>query len=457
MTATICGGALAAAESDNIQPNIIYILADDLGFGELGCYGQELIKTPRIDRMAKEGMRFSQHYAGAPVCAPSRCVLLTGLHTGHSVIRGNGEVKPEGQRPIPAATVTVGEVLQQAGYRTGCLGKWGVGFPGSEGEPNKQGFDHWFGYLCQRSAHNYYPDHLWRNGKRIEYDGTVYSHDLFTEDALRFISESKENSKPFFLYLAYAIPHTKFQVPDLGEYADMSWSKDQKTQAAMISRMDRDVGSILDLLKEMNIDENTLVVFASDNGAHGFAGTLKIFKSSGELRGKKRDVFEGGIRVPMIARWPGKIEADSSSTHVSGFQDMMPTFAEIAKTTTPKGLDGLSMLPTLTGKGKQLQHDVLYWEFYEGGGKQAVLLDGRWKAVRLKCSQNPKGSLMLFDLKNDLSEKTDLADKYPEIVSRAEAAMLSEHKKNDVYDVWKFEPKKNSKSKKNRKNKKNQK
>jgi arylsulfatase A-like enzyme len=448
LTLAVCTTAFAEPASDDRLPNVIYILADDLGYGDLGCYGQELIQTPCLDRMAAEGLRFTQHYSGSTVCAPTRCSLITGLHTGHAYIRGNGELKPEGQRPIPADAQTLSKVMKQAGYVTGCIGKWGLGGPGSHGEPNRQGFDHWFGYLCQRQAHSYYPKHLWRNGEKVILDGNIggkkqqYSHDLFTEDALEFIRQNKDEK--FFLYLPYTIPHTAFQVPELGQYADKPWSEAQRTQAAMISRMDRDIGSLLDLIEELGLDDSTLVMFSSDNGPHAKGGTGGRFKASGPLRGHKRALYEGGIRVPMIARWPGRIAEGSATDHISAQWDLMPTLAELVDANLSQPTDGLSFLPTLMGQAdRQAQHPHLYWEFYEQGGKQAVRM-GKWKALRLGVRSNPNGPLELYDLETDVGEQRNVAADHPELVEQMAAIMSAEHTPSEI---WTFQ-KKRKKSKK---------
>ena len=421
-------GALQAAQGrQGNKPNVIYILADDLGYGDLGCYGQKLIKTPNIDRIAAQGIKFTQHYSGSALCAPSRCCLITGKHTGHAFIRNNKVMPFEGNLPIPKADVTMAEVMKQGGYATACIGKWGIGYPGSEGDPNNQGFDHFFGYNCQRQAHSYYPDHLWRNADKVMLKGNAgggqkeYSHDLLTKEALGFIESNK--TKPFFLYLPYTIPHTKFQVPDLGEYADKDWEKNHKIQAAMISRMDSDVGKILNLIKKFGIDKDTLVIFASDNGAHGAGGTLNKFTASGKLRAKKGTLYEGGIRVPMVARWPGKITAGSVSDHVSAFWDMLPTCCELAKVDVPSGTDGLSMLPTLLGKSQQQKtHKYLYWEI----GSQQALRKGNWKLVRRWNGKTGKPrNTELYDLADDIAESKDLADKHPAVVTQMLAVMKS--------------------------------
>lgn len=399
------------------QPNIVYILADDLGYGDLGCYGQQQIKTPHIDQIASEGIRFTDHYSGAPVCAPARCVLLTGLHTGHCPIRNNKALKQEGNVPIPKEYPTLGEVMKEAGYATGAFGKWGQGFPGSEGDPVKRGFDLFFGYNCQREAHNYYPGHLWRNTKRVLLTGNQgqqeqdYSHDLIVDEALAFIR--KHHDEPFFVYLPVTIPHTKFQVPELGDYATTDWQQNHKIQAAMISRMDRDVGRLLELLRELDLDQETLVIFTSDNGPHGSSGTLQKFQAAGPLRGKKGATYEGGIRVPFVARWPGKIAPGTVSHHASGFQDMLPTFAELAGARVPQHLDGISIVPTLLGRGNQREHEYLYWEL---GTKQG-LRKGQWKLVR-NNTRTQLGPIELYDLATDIGETTDLADRHPQIAAQ---------------------------------------
>ena len=433
-------------------PNIIFILTDDLGYGDLGCYGQRMIKTPNLDRMAEEGMRFTQHYAGSTVCAPSRCVLMTGLHTGHSFIRGNREVRPMGQWPIPPDTVTVAKLLKEAGYATGLIGKWGLGGPGSTGIPNKQGFDYFYGYLCQRHAHNYYPEFLFRNEDRVPLEGnkvakprsdgagvaverSQYSHDLMAKEALDFVERNRD--KPFFLYLALTIPHANneagnkgMEVPSLGRYAGEDWPEPQKGHAAMISRMDRDIGRLLAKLKKLGLEEKTLVMFSSDNGPHREGGgNPTFFKSAGPLRGMKRDLYEGGIRVPLIARWTGTIKAGSVSDHVSAFWDFLPTCAELTGIKAPGGIDGISMVPVLTGQsGKQKKHDFMYWEFHSGGGSQAARM-GRWKAVRfLKANR-----LELYDLATDAEEKHNLADRHPDVVAKIESYLKTARKPSEFW------------------------
>lgn len=424
------------ANMANRQPNIIFIMADDLGYGELGCYGQNLIQTPNIDKLAAEGMRFTQHYSGSTVCAPSRCVLMTGLHTGHCHIRGNRALPHEGNLPIPANSITVAKVLKKAGYTTAAMGKWGLGYPGSEGDPVNQGFDHFFGYNCQRQAHNYYPDHLWRNTQKVMLEGNLngkqeqYSHDLIVEEALQFIKQNQSN--PFFLYLPFTIPHTKFQVPELGKYQNKNWDKNQKIQAAMISRMDRGIGRIMALLNQLNLDDNTIVFFTSDNGPHGDGGTLQQFDANGPLRGKKRDLYEGGIRVPMIARWPAKIKPGSITHHISGFQDVLPTLAQLAGVPIPSNTDGISMLPSLINKGNQKEHSYLYWEFYEHDGKRALRL-GDWKGVQNGVKENRNAPIELYNLKTDLGETLNLAKQHPEIMKQIQDIMSKAHTPSTLF------------------------
>ena len=427
------------------KPNIIFILADDLGYGDLGCYGQKTIKTPNIDKLAAEGMKFTDHYAGSTVCAPSRCCLMTGLHTGHAIVRANGNV------PLRPSDVTVAELLKRRGYTTGIIGKWGLGEPGTTGIPNKQGFDYWFGYLNQRHAHNYYPEYLWRNEEKYELKNEVnhiiggrdrtpggvatkrveYSHDLFAAKALKFIERNKDN--PFFLYLPFTIPHANneagkkgMEVPSFGQYADKDWPEPQKGHAAMITRMDGDIGKLMALLKRLDIDKNTIVMFSSDNGPHKEGGAdPAFFKASGTLKGYKRALYEGGIRVPMIARWPGKIKAGSKTDHISAFWDFLPTCCELAGSDIPNGIDGISMVPTLLGRQRrQMKHEALYWEFHEQGKKQAVRM-GDWKGVRLNVAKRADGPIELYNLKDDIGEKNDVANRHPETVAKIEKLMKS--------------------------------
>jgi arylsulfatase len=429
------------------RPNVVFLLADDLGWAELGSYGQRKIQTPHVDRIAAEGVRFTQHYSGSAVCAPARCVLMTGLHTGHSFIRDNGEVKPEGQRPIPAATVTLAEALKEAGYATGMFGKWGLGGPGTEGEPNLQGFDEWFGYLCQRQAHNFYPRYLWHNGAKVELEGNdrgltgaQYSHDLIAERALAFVREHAH--EPFFLYVPFTIPHLAIQVPEdsLAEYQGrwedppyeggkgyLPHPAPRAGYAAMVTRMDRDIGRLLELLDELDLAEDTIVFFASDNGPtyNRLGGSdSDFFQSAGAFRGLKGSLYEGGIRVPLVARWPGRFEPGRVSDLPSAFWDVFPTVCEFAGAAVPADLDGVSLAPTLTGAGEQTRHDYLYWEFRAYGGQQAVRL-GDWKGVRQKMKSGNR-EIELYDLATDVEESRDLAAEQPELIERVRAIMDGE-------------------------------
>lgn len=430
-----------------IRPNIIYIMADDLGYGDLSCYGQQRFQTPSIDAMAREGIMFTQHYAGATVCAPSRASLMTGLHTGRTSIRGNREIKPEGQHPLPDDALTVAKLLKGAGYTTGMFGKWGLGGPESEGHPNKQGFDDFFGYLCQRQAHYFFPKHLWKNNQKIEYpenieENITYSHDLIMQEALRFIEENKD--KPFFLYLPITIPHAEMVIPDvyLEPFKDAfeespytggprherydSQEKPRATFAAMVTKMDKDVGLLLETLKTLNLDEKTIVLFTSDNGPHREGGHDPIFfNSNGGLRGFKRDLYEGGIRMPFIARWPGVIEPGSITFHNSAFWDFLPTACELAGVEAPENIDGISYLPEMLGKPQQ-EHAYLYWEFHEQGGKQAVRM-GDWKGVRLNVKTEKDAPIELYELQVDDAETNNIADQHPEIVEKIKKIMEEAH------------------------------
>jgi uncharacterized sulfatase len=417
------------------KPNIILILADDLGYGDLGCYGQKKIRTPRLDRMAREGMRFTQAYAGSTVCAPSRCVLMTGLHTGHCQVRGNAAGKKQALR---TEDVTVAEVLKQAGYATGLIGKWGLGDIGvaADGLPSRQGFDYFFGYLNQIHAHNHYPSFLWRNAARVPLRNTVpkenpvgggisdnkaqYSGDLFAEESLNFVRQHQR--EPFFLFLALIVPHANseagnqgMEVPDLGEYANYNWPRPQQGHAAMVSRMDRQIGQLLDLLAELKLDEHTLVLFTSDNGPHAEGGySPEMNDSNGALRGQKRDLTEGGIRIPLIARWPGQVPAGSTSDAICSFADVLPTLAAIGGARLPKYLDGISLMPTLFGKPQpELADRTLYWEFHEGGFHRAAR-QGNWKAIQNSLRQ----PIQLYDLASDPGEEKNLASNHPDIVDR---------------------------------------
>jgi arylsulfatase A-like enzyme len=430
MLSTINTNCTAAEE----RPNIIFILADDLGYGDLGCYGQKVIRTPNIDRMAAEGLRFTDCYAGSTVCAPSRCVLMTGYHTGHCLVRGNARV------PLRPEDATVAELLKDAGYKTGIIGKWGLGEADTTGTPNRQGFDYWFGYLNQQHAHNYYPEYLWRNEEKLPLRNEVnhliggtdrtpggvatkrvdYSHDLFTAEALGFLDGRKDER--FFLYLAYTIPHANneagnrgMEVPSYEPYEDRDWPEPQKGHAAMITRLDRDVGRLFAKLKELGIDGRTIVFFSSDNGPHKEGGgDPAFFHSSGPLRGFKRSLHDGGIRVPGIARWPRKIKAAATSDLPWYFADFLPTACELAGREAPPGMDGISIVPTLLGKGEQQRHEFMYWEFHEGPSSQQAVRMGHWKAVRTA----PSAPIQLYDLRADLAEADDVAANHADVVAR---------------------------------------
>ncbi len=426
-TAALLAPRIGVAEE---RPNILLILADDLGYGDLGCYGQKRIQTPNIDRLASEGTRFTQAYSGSTVCAPSRCSLMTGLHTGHATVRGNK--KPE--VGIRAGETTVAAMLKQAGYRTAMFGKWGLGGPGTGSVPNTRGFDSFYGYLDQQHAHNSYPGHLWDNQNEVFLTANwfdqrkEYAPDLFTAHALAFLKSPSD--RPFFLCLTTTIPHADneltrlrgngMEVPDDQPYSSRDWPTQERNFAAMITRMDTDVGRILDLLKASGLDRNTLVIFTSDNGPHKEGGhDPEYFESRGPLRGIKRDLYEGGIRVPFIARWPGKVAAGRVSEQVLVFWDFLPTAAELAGAKAPSGLDGISFVPELLGKPQRV-HEYLYWEFHERGFTQAIRM-GDWKGVRI----NPGRPIELYNLKADLAEKTDVASQHPDIVARIENLMKS--------------------------------
>lgn len=445
------------------RPNIILILADDLGYGDLGCYGQKIIQTPNIDKLAAEGMMFTQHYAGSTVSAPSRSSLMTGLHTGHTFIRGNKEVKPEGQYPLPESTFTIAKMLKEAGYVTGVFGKWGLGYPESTGDPNNQGFDEFYGYNCQRLAHNYYPYYLWHNRDKIILDGNVglekkqYAPDLIHRKAMQFLEENKSNK--FFMFLPYTLPHAELTSPpdtihdlynnkiiegkpytgvDRGKgYKDGAYGSSSTPHAdfaAMVTRLDSYVGEIMDELKKLGLDKSTLVIFTSDNGPHREGGAdPDFFNSNGLFRGYKRDLYEGGIRVPMIASWQGTIQEGIENDHISAFWDLMPTFKELAGIETPIETDGISMVPTLMSVENQKEHEYLYWEFHEGGGKIGVR-KGNWKAIKLNYAKNPEAEMLLFDLSNDIHEDNNIAAQHPEIVEELEQLMKETRIESKIFN-----------------------
>jgi len=453
-------------------PNIIYILADDLGYGDIGVYGQTLFETPNLDRLAKGGMQFLQHYSGSTVCAPSRSALMTGQHTGHTFIRGNSErgftLENEGQYPLASEELTIAEALKEAGYRTAAFGKWGLGYPGSEGAPNSQGFDQFYGYNCQRVAHNYYPTHLWDNQLKEDLKGNdgntaqTYAPELIHQKALSFLEENKD--APFFMFYPSVIPHAELVAPEeymvkyrgkfLPEkkhvnakkkdgYSVSGYNSQVESHAAfaaMVNILDNQVGEIMDKVHELGIAENTLIIFTSDNGPHKEGGAdPDYFDSNGPLKGYKRDLYEGGIRVPMMAYWPSKIQPGSTSNHPSAFWDFFPTAIEIAGVKKEfAGIDGISFLPTLVGK-EQKSHPYLYWEFLERGGRQAVLMN-QWKGIRLNMAKNPDAPIELYRLTDDIGEENNLAQEYPQIVKKMDRLMKEAHVNSEIFS---FEYEKN--------------
>ncbi|GAB2788714.1 arylsulfatase [Rhabdobacter roseus] len=453
-----------AQSTPSTRPNIILIVADDLGYGDVGYNGQKLFKTPHIDRLAAQGMRLTQFYAGTSVCAPSRSSLMTGQHTGHTYIRGNRGVQPEGQQPLADSIVTMAEVLQAAGYRTGAFGKWGLGPVGSEGNPTRQGFDRFYGYNCQTLAHRYYPNHLWDNDQQVvlkengnlQYN-KIFAPDLIQQQALDFIGKVSKD-QPFFLFLPYILPHAELVVPDdsllqyykgkfpekpfkgadygpnatKGGYASQEYP--HAAFAAMVARLDRYVGQIVAKIKEQGLDQNTLILFTSDNGPHLEGGAdPRFFNSGGGLRGFKRDLYEGGIRMPTVAYWPGTIKAGTESPHIAAFWDLLPTFAELAGAATPPSArDGLSFAPLLTGKSIPPVHKYLYWEFHEQGGKQAVR-QGNWKAIRLNAATNAPSPVELYDLSQDPEEKNNLASAHAQKAQELGRLMDQAHQPSALF------------------------
>jgi arylsulfatase A-like enzyme len=465
------------------KPNIIFIMADDLGFSELGSYGQKKIKTPHLDQLAREGMRFTANYCGNAVCAPSRCVLMTGKHPGHAIVRSNKSMKPEGQFPIPASEVTIGELLQKEGYVTGAFGKWGLGNVWSEGNPTKQGFNQFFGYNCQAHAHSYYPATLWSDNELYKlnnkppvpghaslpkgadpadprsYDifkGQDYAPDRINDRALAFVKKNKD--RPFFLYYPTVIPHVALHVPDeeLKPYLAQKWNDPPFTRAkgygytphftpraayaAMISRVDRYIGNVLNLVKELGLEKNTIVVFTSDNGTTHLKLEVDydFFESVKPLRGLKGSLYEGGVRVPLIVKWPGKVKAGSTSDFRTGFEDWMPTLLDLinAKTKAPKTIDGISIAPTLLGEA-QPPRAFLYREFTGYGGQQAVWL-GHWKGVRqnlLRKNNKTPLKIQLFNLKTDIAESKDVAEQHPEVVAQIRRQMEAQHTPSKIFPI----------------------
>lgn len=460
-------------EKRTSKPNIIYILADDMGRSDIGSYGQKLIETPNLDQLAASGIKFINHYSGTTVCAPSRSALMTGLHTGHTPIRGNKEYEPEGQEPLPASAFTVFEMMKQAGYVTATFGKWGLGFVSTEGDPNNQGVDYFFGYNCQRQAHRYYPDHIWENNHKVIMEGNgwkhrnTYAQDVIQEKTLDFIDEHKE--EPFFLYIPLVVPHAELVVPDdevlqkyrkrfkdetpyigspgsdygegieIGKY--MSQQYPRATYAAMVERIDKYIGQIITKLEENGLAENTIIMFSSDNGAHQEGGNdPEFFNSNGPFRGYKRDLYEGGIRVPFIVKWAGKIKEGSETGHISAFWDLMPTLADIVGFKNLPQTDGISYLPALLGKTSQKEHDYLYWEFIEEGGRQAIR-KGDWKAVRLNVYENPDAGVELYNLKDDEGETANIAHKFPKMAAEMKQLMISSHTTNTTFPLYHYEGK----------------
>lgn len=473
----LCSNLLVAQS----RPNVIYIYADDLGYGELGCYGQQKIKTPNLDKMAAEGMRLTRHYTSAPVCAPARCMLLTGLHAGHSFVRGNYEMGgfedslEGGQMPLPEGSFTIGALMKKAGYITGAIGKWGLGMTNTTGNPNKQGFDYFYGYLDQKQAHNYYPTHLWENGKWDTLNnpfiyvhqkplakdapdaafkafiGNDYSINKMSDKALAFIQQHQH--EPFFLYLPFTIPHVSLQAPDsivqpyIGQFNEPIYYGENgytptkhpyATYAGMVTYLDKQVGRIMALLKQLHLDDNTLVMFSSDNGTTFDVGGVKgdYFNLTGGLRGRKQLLYEGGIREPFIARWPGKIKAETTSNLLSVQYDVMATLADLTGVKAPQN-DGISFLPTLLGKASQQQHHpYIYFEFPELTGQVAVVMD-KWKGVKTGMKANRNAAWELYDLSTDEKETKDIAAQRPELIRQFEEIVSKEHLQATIRE-WEF-------------------
>lgn len=428
-----------------VQPNIIFIFADDLGYGDISCYGQEKFETPNIDKLAKEGMKFTQFYSGSTVCAPARSSFLTGLHTGHTAIRGNRSFPPEGQTPLPDSIITFVNILQQNGYATAAFGKWGLGYITTSGDPNKKGFDKFYGYNCQSLAHDYYPDHLWDNHQRIDFatKDSIYSADIIHQQALKYLKNT--GAKPFFMYLPYTLPHAEVIVPHdstyhyyirkfgeqpvtakrrydgrlLGDYPRASF-------AAMMTRLDNYVGEIVKLVHEKGMANNTLIIFTSDNGPHKEGGgDPDFFNSNGMYKGIKRDLYEGGIRVPFIAYWPGKIRS-SVIDKPAALWDLYPTILQLAQIPIMNKIDGISLAPTILDKGKQKQHEYFYWEFHENDGRQAVRW-GKWKAIKLSVTKDPDPTIELYDLEKDPGEINNVAAQHPSIVEKMSTFFSAAH------------------------------
>ena len=470
LLAVLLAAPIATPQGERERPpSVLLVLADDLGWGELGAYGQQRIRTPHLDALAARGMRFTNAYSGSPVCAPSRCVLLTGRNTGHAQVRDNkeqggwGPDEPEGQHPLATDTVTVGRLLQDAGWRTACIGKWGLGGPGSSGAPNAQGFDRFFGLLCQRVAHNFYPTHLWRDDQRVELEGNAwfpahqeldapleevgeyaqryaaetYACDAMLDEALGFLDACARDGDPFFLYYASPLPHLALQVPEryldpyparwdtepyLGNEGYLPHPRPRAAYAGMISRLDEEVGALLARLEDHDRANDTLVIVTSDNGPSWVGGVdREFFGSSGGLRGRKAQLYEGGIRVPFVAAWPGRIEAGSTSHHVLAFQDLLPTLCDVLGVEAPEdGLDGLSFASTLLDSGVQPEHDALYFEF--PAARQQALRSGKWKALRTRIGRDGE-TVELYDLVADPFETNDMSATEPALAASLRARM----------------------------------
>ncbi|MCK4921278.1 MAG: arylsulfatase [Bacteroidales bacterium] len=455
------GSETILAKSNNSKPNIVFILADDLGWGDLSCLGQKNFQTPHLDKLASDGLLMTNFHTGSTVCAPSRAALMTGRHTGHNTVRSN-----KGGYVLRDDEITIAEILKKQGYATGCIGKWGVGSPKDMNDPERNGIDYFYGYVGMGHAHNLFPEFLYRNGEkvflnnklRLNEDGSNpwldksegmgvseirndYAPFLFDKEALQFIERNKNN--PFFLYLAYNTPHannedpvTGCEVPDYGEFKDKDWPDVEKGFAKMVTNLDNSVGMVEKKLKELGLDENTIVFFCSDNGPHQEGGhEMEYFNSNGDLLGMKRDLYEGGIRTPLIVKWKGVIKPNTKDHHLSAFWDVLPTFCDIAGANYPKEIDGVSFLPTITGKGKQKKHDFLYWEFYPRGGLQALIQDN-WKAIRFNLNNGKEREIKLYNLKDDPEEKIDVSNEHRELVKKFE--LLFEKARDDNYGIKLF-------------------
>ena len=458
----------STSEIETKKPNVVFILADDLGYGDLGVTDQTKISTPNIDRLAGQGLLFTNHYTGTTVCAPSRSALMTGLHTGHTPIRGNFEVQPEGQYPMPDTLLTIPKMMKKAGYATGAFGKWGLGFIGTSGDPNNQGFDRFFGYNCQRYAHRYYPEYLWDNNQKVMLEGndwtnkTTYAPELIHQESLKFIEINKE--KPFFMFVPMVTPHAELAASDtvlMRKYLEMfgeekpynapkghdygpdiiipgyqSVEYPRATYAAMVEQLDRQVGEIVSKLEELGLTENTIIIFASDNGPHQEGGNdPDFFQSNAGKRGYKRDLYEGGIKTSLIVKWPGQTKPGTQTEHVSAFWDFLPTLAEIVGEKIEGEIDGISLVPTLKGESGQKQHDYLYWEFVELGGRQAIR-KGDWKAVRLNVKKDKNAPIELYNLKNDPSESIDVSAENPDLVNEMARLFMEARTTNPAFKLF---------------------